>query len=86
MLVGQLANELLAGILALAVHSGRMRVVELAQRRVIVAVEYVIGRDLDELRIDTARCDRKVSRTDGVDLVRFLRLFLAGAHRSDRRS
>ena len=57
-----------------------MRVVELAQRRVIVAVEYVIGRDLDELRIDTARCDRKVSRTDGVDLVRFLRLFLAGAH------
>ena len=79
-LVGQLAHQLLAGVLALAVHGGRMRVVELAQRRVIVAVEYVIGRDLDELRIDTARRDRKVSRTDGVDLVRFLRLFLAGAH------
>ena len=57
-----------------------MRVVELAQRRVIVAAEYVIGRNLDELRIDTAGRYREVSCADGIDLVRFLRLFLAGVH------
>ena len=80
MLVGQFAHELFTGVLALAVHRGRMGIVELTESLVLVAAEYVIGRDLNEFCVDASCSGRQIAGADGVDLIRFFGVLLAGLH------
>ena len=80
MLVGQLTHELFTGVLALAVHRGRMGIVELTESLVLVAAEYVVGRDLNEFCVDASCSGRQIAGADGVDLIRFFGVLLAGLH------
>ena len=76
----QFPDKHLTGQFGLAVDVLRSRDVELGETDAGLPLEDVIGRHLDDLRVDALSGHREVAGSQGIDLERFDHIFLTFIH------